>query len=268
MRRTQLPGLVAALALASAAPAPSTSLAAQEANGDSAEARHATAELYGTVREAESDRPLEDAEVRLLGRDRTTLTDSTGAYRLRGLAPGEDSVAVEYLSGRSRAEYVWLDPGGVTRLDVELRPEAVEVAELQVEVEGIRDRRMQEIRQRERRFSGHVVTREELKERAPMRTTDALRGIPGVQVRYVPPRQRGAFTSDFVVLLRGGAGFSGRCRPQIYLDGAPVSGISVNDFQPEEILALEVYQGGMAPARFRSMRGCGAVLVWLRHGAD
>lgn len=236
-----------------------------EADDDAADS---TASLYGTVREAETGRSLEGAEVRVLGRDRSTLTDSTGGFRIRGLEPGQDSVRVEYLNGRSRAEFVWLDPGGVTRLDLELRPEALEVAELLVEVERIRDRRMREIRERERAFSGHVITREELERRAPMRITDALRGIPGVRVRYVPPRRRGAFTPDYVVELRGPAGFSGRCRPQIFVDGAPMSNIALNDFQPEEILAVEVYQGGMAPARFSSMRGCGAVVVWLRRGAD
>lgn len=266
------PRLLTALLLATALPlwqpGGPTPVAAQEADGEGAEAGDTTAVLYGTVREAGTGRPLEDAEVRIAGRGRSTLTDSTGAYRLRGLEPGEDSVTVEYLSGRARTEYVWLGAGMVTRLDVELRPEAVEVAELQVEVEGIRDRRMREIRERERRFSGQVLTREELEEASPTRTTDALRRIPGVRVRYVPPRQRGAFTPAYVVTLRGAAGFSGRCRPQVYLDGSPVSGISVNDFQPEEIMALEVYHAGEAPARFKSMRGCGAVAIWLRHGGD
>lgn len=170
--------LGAALAPAATLPGWSTPLAAQEADGGGAEAADTTAVLYGTVREAGTGRPLGDAEVRIVGLGRSTLTDSTGAYRLRGLEPGEDSVTVEYLSGRARTEYVWLGAGMVTRLDVELRPEAVEVAELQVEVEGNRDRRMR------------------------------------------------------------------------------------------EILALEVYHGGEAPARFKSMRGCGAVAIWLRHGAD
>lgn len=242
---------------------------AQQEEPDDADAPgDSTSVLYGTVREAETGRKLEGAEVRVLDRGRTTLTDSTGGYRIEGLEPGQDSVRVEYLQGESRAEFVWLSPGGVTRLDLELRPEAVEVAELQVEVEAIRDRRMREVREREKRFSGQVITREELEEEAPMRTTDALRGIPGVQVRYVPPRRRGPGTDAYVVVLRGAAGFSGRCRPQIYLDGSPVTGISVNDFEPEEIMALEVYHGGEAPARFKSMRGCGAVAIWLRHGGD
>lgn len=255
--------LVAAALLALPQPA-----GGQEGDPDAAGAdADSTAVLYGTVREANTGRTLAEARVRVLGRDRTTLTDSSGAYRIEGLAPGQDSVRVDYLNGQSRPEFVWLDRGGVTRLDLELRPEAVEVAELEVEVEGIRDRRMREIRERKQRFSGQVITREELEEEAPMRTTDALRGVPGVHVRYVPPRRRGAFTSDYVVLLRGPSGFRGRCRPQIYVDGAPVANVSVNEFEPEEILALEVYQGGEAPARFQSMRGCGAVAIWLRHGA-
>lgn len=265
MRWRTLPDAVAGLALAAALATPPSALAGQEAEAD-AGAADSTAVLYGEVREAGTGRPLDGAEVRVIGSDRSTLTDSAGAYRLRDLPPGDDSVTVAYLSGRARTEYVWLAPGMTTRLDVELRPEAVEVAELQVEVERIRGRRMREIRERKRRFAGQVLTREDLEEGSPARTTDALRRIPGVRVRYVPPRQRGAFTPDYVVTLRGAAGFSGRCRPQIYLDGSPVSGISVNDFQPEEILALEVYHGGEAPARFKSLRGCGAVAIWLRHG--
>lgn len=267
-RAERLAATLAAAALL-APTLPAAGVAAQEgdAGADDVPA-DSTAVLYGTVREAGTGRTLAEAEVEVLGRGRTTLTDSTGGYRIGGLAPGQDSVRVKYLNGQSRPEFVWLDPGGVTRLDLELRPEAVEVAELEVEVEGIRDRRMREIRERERRFSGQVVTPEELEEHAPMRTTDALRRIPGVRVRYVPPRRRGPFTPDYIVLLRGPSGFSGRCRPQLYLDGAPVQGMSVNDFEPEEILALEVYQGGEAPARFTSTRGCGAIAIWLRHGAD
>lgn len=262
LARASIAPLVAVAALL----APPMPAGAQEQDPGGPEARgDSTAVLYGVVREASTGRALAEAEVRVLGRGRTALTDSTGAYRIEGLAPGQDSVRVEYLNGRSRPEFVWLDRGGVTRLDLELRPEAVEVAELEVEVEGIQDRRMREIRERERRFPGQVITREELEEEAPMRTTDALRGLAGVQVRYVPPRNRGPGTPSYVVLLRGG---TGRCRPQLYLDGAPVTGMAVNEFEPEEIMALEVYQGGETPSRFKSMRGCGAVAIWLRYGAD
>jgi len=155
----------------------------------------------------------------------------------------------------------------VARVQVELDPLAVEVSELEVEVARRRNSRMDGIHRRAERRPGSVLLREEIEEVGTVRLTDALRRVPGVRVRYVPPRRRGSTNgASWVVLLRGPAGFRGRCRPSVYLDGSPVRGAAVNDFDPEEVEAVEVYQGGTEPPQFMDMRGCGAVVIWLRQG--
>lgn len=256
-----------AVLLALASLLPVSPLKAQRVPAGERAPTDSTAIVTGTVIETGSGRPLGGASVRLLSAGAEALTDSAGRFRFEDLAPGRDTLRVAYLGNATATGVLRLTPGRVTRVEVELDPFAVEVSELTVEVERRRNARMRGIHRRAERRPGSVLLREEIEEVGTVRLTDALRRMPGVRVRYVPPRYRGSTNgSAWVVLLRGPSGFRGRCRPSVYLNGAPVRGITVNEFDPEEVEAVEVYQGGTEPPEFMDMRGCGAVAIWLRQG--
>lgn len=88
--------------------------------------------LFGTVREAETGRPIAGASVRAQSPYRSTTTDERGQWQLRNLMPGDNTIIVskdgygiEFLRG--------IEVGGVGQcLDLELRP----AAELALTVTG------------------------------------------------------------------------------------------------------------------------------------
>lgn len=108
---------------------------------------------------------------------------------------------------------------------------------------------------------GTFLTREEIEARAAGRTTDLLRGLPGVTVRFV------RWGVGPAIEMRDGFG---RCEPAIYVDGilAPqTQGSRVDDFlTPDRIEGVEVYTSfSTAPVQY-IMGTCGVILFWTRRG--
>jgi hypothetical protein len=105
---------------------------------------------------------------------------------------------------------------------------------------------------------GVFITRADIQDRRPARTTDLLRTIPGIQL--------GATRGEgFTVRVRGD------CTPTVYIDGtrAHLGGMTLDDLvRPGEIEGIEVYRSvSEAPPQYRGMNaGCSAVLIWTRIG--
>lgn len=83
-------------------------------------------------------------------------------------------------------------------------------------------------------------------------------------------------SGGFVAGLRAGGapgGDAGKpCLADVYLDGAPLNQEAhpngIDAVLPSQVEAIEVYKrGALAPARFRTLGGCGVVLLWSR-GTD
>ena len=103
-------------------------------------------------------------------------------------------------------------------------------------------------------IGGNFITRAEIERAHPLRTTELLRHIPGVQMAPIP--------GGNTVTIRGS------CRPTVYVDGVRVEGYrTIDDLaQPLELEGLEVYRSpDQAPAQYTGMRaGCAVVLLWTR----
>jgi TonB family protein len=104
---------------------------------------------------------------------------------------------------------------------------------------------------------GRFITRGMIDERNPIRTTDLLRLLPGVQV-----------VSGFrgTMLRLRGAG----CDPLVWIDGTPALAgyFDIDAFAPNSLDGIEVYNGvSEVPVELRGPRGeerCGVVAVWSR----
>lgn len=214
--------------------------------------------VHGRVSVAETGEPLVNAVVHVVGRGRNAVVDSSGTFRIRGLEPGEVSLRAEYLGAETQQKTVELEPGGAARVDFRAREAAVELTELQVEVQRRRSGKMAGFERRREQGRGDFVTREDIERVNPVRTTQIIRH-EAVGARVV--RTRGG---DYRLLLRG---TTGRCPPAVFLDGAYVPGFSVNDIHPGDLEAVEIYGGARAPARYRVRQGCGTVLLWTRTGS-
>lgn len=104
---------------------------------------------------------------------------------------------------------------------------------------------------------GRFLTAGQIDARNPIRTTDLLRGFPGVQVVQ---SMRGT-----TLRLRGN-----RCDPLIWVDGSPALAgyFDIDVFSPNSLSGIEVYSGvSEVPVELRGPRGeerCGVVAVWSR----
>jgi TonB family protein len=104
---------------------------------------------------------------------------------------------------------------------------------------------------------GRFLTAGQIDARNAMRTTDLLRGFPGVQL----------FSSirGTTVRLRGN-----RCDPLVWIDGSPALAgyFDIDAFSPNSLTGIEVYSGpSEVPVELRGPRGedrCGVVAVWSR----
>lgn len=243
----------ASLAPIVAGPAlPGGAAAAQEAGADS------SAVLLGRVVDAGSLEPLEGARVRLSGRDRSTVTNALGRFRIPGLRPGSDTLSISTLDGIDGAWAVRLQAGGTTRAELRVRSDVVEVEALEVTVEQGPPDRLDRLERRLGDRVGRVITRDQLAEHGgPL--SFVFRGMAGVEVA---PTRRG----EFRVRLRRRMG-RGYCRPELFLNGRPSAVPTVDDLTDEELAAIEVFTVDVLPSEFSTTarsRECGAIALWTR----
>ncbi|HET8835511.1 MAG TPA: TonB-dependent receptor [Gemmatimonadales bacterium] len=90
-----------------------------------------TGEVTGRVRDGTAQLPLAEVTVTEAGR-RSSLTDSAGSYRLDGLAPGSHRIKFVREGYDTLTIGVLVADSGIARVDVELMPQPVYLATLQV----------------------------------------------------------------------------------------------------------------------------------------
>lgn len=226
--------------------------------------RAGAASLTGRVVDAGTGAPLFRATVRLLGSDRVAVTDEEGRFAIRELAPGTRTIGIEWEGWASGPQRVAIEDSGETEIRIALlmpepgagdpRP-AFDLPPLGVEIRADGPSgKLRAFFERMEKAHGHFITREQIVDRAPLRTSDLLRQVPGVR----------AARADF-----------GRPRPQIgrhrgcavdmFLDGIPAPGLALDDVPPEDIAGIEIYRGpSEVPIAFRRRETCAAILIWTR----
>jgi len=93
-------GLALAAALAAAGPSPGAAQA------------QATGAILGRVTDAATARPIQGAQVSLVGTQRGVITSQTGDFQISGLAPGQHRVRVQYLGYATAETTVQVTGGG------------------------------------------------------------------------------------------------------------------------------------------------------------
>lgn len=112
--------------------------------------------------------------------------------------------------------------------------------------------------ERKKMGMGHYVTWDDFKDRGLSSVYDILRGIPGVIVR-----------GENISLARYSASSIGSTatQPLIYVDGIlmPNETANVSWRSPENVQAVEVYNGINAPQQYSRGKQGGVKLIWTRH---
>ncbi|MGH7689500.1 MAG: carboxypeptidase regulatory-like domain-containing protein, partial [Gemmatimonadaceae bacterium] len=166
--------------------------------------------ITGTVRDS-AGVPVLGAQVEA-GPRYSTVTDSAGAFALRGVPQGPVAVSVRRI-GFAPMSSMW-DLGGIAlSLDLRIRafPTMLPTVYAQARPEPY-DSRLAGFYRRKAEQLGHYITRGEIDSLGTFRMTDALQRIPGVR----------KFT------MRGGLGTSvtmagQTCPPLVMVDGFPAA---------------------------------------------
>jgi hypothetical protein len=189
----------------------------------------------------------------------TTTTAEDGAFGFTGPATGPADIQARRIGFAAESLRITLPRAESAPLAVLLTPLAQTLAP--VVVRGTRDTRSGPIAgfyARASRGNGRFITRAQIEQRNPLRTTDMLRLVPGVNVYTgLGPSQ---------VRYRGA-----NCPPEVFLDGMPLgpAPFDLDAFPPNSIEGIEIYSTSTAPVEFRrafGRVGCGTVIVWSRQG--
>src|SRR5688572_16964524 len=84
------------------------------------QAASAQAAVAGTVTNAATGRALEGARVAIDGTEHEVLTDSQGGFRIEGLPAGQVTLTVSYTGLDAKSVSVPVQPGTLTRRDIDL----------------------------------------------------------------------------------------------------------------------------------------------------
>lgn len=223
--------------------------------------------VFGTVTDS-AGRAVRTAQVRVDSLEWNTVSRS-GSYSLPTV-PGAHLLAVRAV-GFEPAE-VPVVAGSVrpVRVDVKLA-RAVFLSEVRVTASagsrsGAEGTSGFDAR-RSRAAGGSFLDSADIARRGATRTSDLLRGLPGVAL---VPVTNALGTSDYVLVMRGtSTAHREVCPIQYYLDGHPFAAEDNIDrlVSPEQIAAIEIYHGASdTPLRYRGPTSrCGVIVIWTKH---
>ena len=235
--------------------------------------------LSGVVRRASDHQSLPGVELWIPSADVRVLTDSSGAYRLTGLAAGIAIVQLRRVGFDARRDTVTISAQGETRRDFVLLAQGTTLDTVRTVARGTRyiSPQLQDFEARRAQGGGRFIGDSVFRANEERSLASIIRQhVPGVQLVF------GQAGAQYLVSTRktcSGPAFQGQCKPcfvTVYLDGAPLYDQipspgsppppDVNHIQNAELTGLEFYAGGASlPPKFvHTSTGCGILMLWTR----
>lgn len=220
------------------------------------------AALTGTVASALDGKPVAGAAVLHAGTGLRSVTDSSGSFTLDSLPPGRATIRVSSIGLGSNQVTVPLRENTLTSVVLLFSPRVLQLEELRVTVRKERSPKLRSFERRRAQGIGYFITPSEIERADARRPSDLLRRVPGVTVGAE------GMGRTRIRFGRGDLGGGLDCPPLIYLDGIHTPGLSFDDLNVEDLMALELYRGASEiPAQFRRQASyCGVIVVWTRDG--
>ncbi len=217
--------------------------------------------VTGTVVDSMTVEPVPAARV-MLDKQGVGMSGPEGQFEVPGVPAGFHTLEIRRI-GYAPTFVDFEIPVGQPFVSLIVKMRALPAQLAEVTVEGERTiyaaGKLREFYERAESGFGHFITRAEIEKRSARVTTDLLYGVPGLQVT---PGQLGG---NYVRLARVTSGCRG---PVIFLDGARISGSSVDDVvNPEEVAGIEVYTRASDVPPVFNIQGagaCGVIAVWTR----
>ena len=224
-----------------------------------ASAQPARRELVGVVRDA-SGKAIEGANVQIPGA--AARTDQRGAFQLWTGEIDTVTISIRRLGYAAMSALIAARGGQWDTVMVEMEQNSQHLAA--VTVTGSPVRRavgLRDFEERRAKRSGIFVTREEIARHNTTRVSDVLRGRRGLT--FV--KLRNGYGVRFSI---HSGGKRANCTPDVWLDGQRVKGLEVDELQPQDIEAMELYEtiAGL-PFEFTPPDAsipCGTIVVWTR----
>ncbi|HEY2064873.1 MAG TPA: carboxypeptidase regulatory-like domain-containing protein [Gemmatimonadaceae bacterium] len=238
-------------------------VASADSSGKPVPPRKGTARVFGRVVN-KSGAPIVGARIGLMGHSAATLTKSNGDFVLDSLPAGTQALVVRQLGYRPTEVAVDLSSRAPARVTVRLGDYVPELTP--VEVVSQREEGLQKVGFLDRKRSaagGYFITPEQIERRNAQRFTDIVRTTPGLR----------ATESNGQVMLTSTRAATGNGCVTVWVDGAAWQQLDAGDLdtfvQPNEVAAIEVYNGTSVPPQFTQPgQSCSAVVVWTKTRVD
>jgi len=235
-------------------------------------ADRANAQL-GTIEGVVTDtslRPMQGADVSVIGTSTRLKTGVNGRFQLVQIPPGQYLLVVRQIGFAPTSAIIDVAAADTLRLAYTLERSATLMDTVRVTGRRV-TLRMLEFENRRLQGIGQFITQEDLDRRGSMAVSDFLRGVRGVDVSRIT---NDAFAGTVALSRReggsvGGDG-AGACAMQVLLDGIVLPRNFNLDLlpTPKQVAGIEVYSGAASvPPQFGGVdRRCGLIAVWTRDG--
>jgi hypothetical protein len=202
--------------------------------------------------------PIVGARVELQNSGSATKTRANGEFTLDSLPSGTQTLEVRQLGFSPTEVAVELSSASPQSVTVKMADYVPVLSEMRVTAQ--RERGLNDVGFADRKKSGmgYYLDADAIKMRQTTQFSDMLRTVPGIRVQ---PAGNG---TNVVMSSRDP---TGGC-VTFYVDGAPWQQMTPGDLdtyvRPEEVAALEVYNGSTTPAQFQTagQSGCTTVVIW------
>ncbi len=233
-----------------------------------------TAALRGTLRSADG-RAVRNATVSVFGKRRSTRSDSSGAFRLDGIAAGTREIDVRSLGYVPMNVVMDFATNATRDTTITIGRPTQDVKAVTVKGKGGEPSLAESSGFEKRRSQGlgRFITEEELRQHPVSGLSDVLVGAGRMKIEYTSNK----YDRFPMPYLKGTK--SAYCIPNYFVDDSPfiVDGAlptsrhpftALSDaVHPESIKGIEIYSApGTIPAQYdlTSSTGCGSVVIWTR----
>ena len=231
-----------------------------------------TPAIMGRVLAEETSQPLQGAIVELIGRPGYAETADDGRFEVAGVPAGSTRVRVRAVGYKPQDLVGTLAAHEITDLgDVVLQPLPPELAPIEITAEAPRHHRLvsEGFYERQESGIGEFVDAEDIENWNPAMTTDVMRRIHGVRVRYVGyvNGHRGLYD---ISMSRRMSITHQSCPPVLYLNGIEMGTLEEYDINQviliNSVAGIEVYSSAaQVPPRYNSVgAACGIIVVWTK----
>ncbi|MDX1492717.1 MAG: TonB-dependent receptor, partial [Longimicrobiales bacterium] len=226
--------------------------------------------MSGRVLDAQSGRPLLNAQISVAGTGLGALTGANGQFTVANVPTGPNTVRAVILGYTTGEEVVTVSSGQVATVTFELSQDAINLAGIVVTGVG------QETERRKLSTSVDVISSEEISE-IPVTSVDQL--LQGRVAGATVNAQSAQAGTAALINFRGTSSVFGSQTPVIYVDGVRVDNSqstaagtggeqssALADLLTSDIERIEVTKGGAASTLYGSDAATGVIQIFTKKG--